>query len=489
MDKIEEFVQETRGLWSDPKLYAEATRDLSKLSDNQWVKKYGNFIRNDQKLALGWEQSKIEKNTKPLPERLRRSFGDDKFEPSESRKNAVYRNEYSDIPREEFERQLSNMKTLYDDEVRARQYEADRMVRAKEVKNLPWYANLAASDYSKARYIDDPSTSILGGREFNPYASESQKEIRDVILGATAGALDFMPATGATYGGGIWAGPLVRAARDVIHQDEKYKPQGNIASSIFTDVAGNAATDILPTAILRKLEKGGRNAGKAGNWIGDAYYTKNLNNEIAINNEARQLGREAVERLEKTESTGAAFGGKQLENDLRRIPESEYKTLVEQEIKNGATPLAALRRVEFKYKTNESAPMRELNEKLAERGTLRKSETATDLQKRDILRPELTPGQEWLELGFRKLGPVGSGVVKAFEPGKSRDVDNLEALKEWYKANYIRDWENGYIPNYKPGSPLWEAFKEYDPEKAKEVEAQFTVNDVYKKWENLGGEL
>lgn len=489
MDKIEEFVLETRGLWSDPKLYAEATRDLSKLSDNQWVKKYGNFIRNDQKLALGWEQSKIEKNAKPLPERLRKSFGDDKFQPSESRKNAVYRNEYSDIPRDEFERQLSNMKILYDDEVRARQYEADRMKRAKEVKELGWFKDLIASDYSKARYIDDPSTSILGGRDFNPYDSESQKELRDVALGATAGALDFMPSIGANGYLGIWGGPVIRGVRDVLHTDEKYKPQGNIASSIFTDAAGNAATDILPTAILRKLEKGGRNAGRVGKWIGDAYYTKNLNNEIALNNEARQLGREAVERLEKTESTGSAFGGKQLENDLRRIPESEYKTLVEQEIKNGSTPLAALRRVEHKYQMYESAPVRELNENLADRGLLRKSETATELQKKDILRPELTPGQEWAELAFRKLGPVGPGVVKAVEPGKKRDVDNQAAMKEWYKSNYARDWDNGYIPNYKPGDPLWEAFKEYDPEKAREVEAKFNVNEVYKKWENLGGEL
>ena len=369
------------------------------------------------------------------------------------------------------------------DEIRDRQYEADRMKRAKEVKELPFWKNLIASDYSKARYIDDPSTSILGGREFNPYDSESQKELRDVALGATAAALDFMPSIGANAYGGIWAGPAIRGVRDVLHTDEKYKPQGNIASSIFTDAAGNAATDILPTAILRKLEKGGKNAGRVGNWVGDAYYTKNLNNEIAINNEARQLGREAVERLEKTESTGSAFGGKQLENDIRRLPESEYKTLVEQEIKDGSTPLAALRKVEYKYQRNESAPVRELNEKLADRGLLRKSETATELQKKDILRPELTPGQEWAELAFRKLGPVGPGVVKAVEPGKKRDVDNLESMKEWYKANYARDWDNGFIPNYKPGSPLWEAFKEYNPEKAKEVEDQFDVNEVYKKWE------
>jgi hypothetical protein len=376
-----------------------------------------------------------------------------------------FREKHPEISEEDIVAWFNKTNQYREDELKAKRYEYDRMKRAEEVKNMSPITSMFVSDYSKKRYIDDPSTSILGGSQFNPYSSEGQKEIRDQLLGASAGVADFIPGFG-----GVVAGPVIRSGRDVAHMDEKYKPEENILTNFTKDVAFNAGVEYLPTAVLRKLGKAERGAS-ASNWIGDAYYTKNLDKELATNQKARNLAQEALSRQEEKAMTGTSLGEKELWNDIRRLPDSEFKKLVEAELAKGKRPSAALNSVEFNYKTYESAPIRELNEKLAQRGNLYTSnETSTDLIRRDILRPELSVGQDWARFAMGLSDQVGPGLVKMTGLGKTREVNADEALKEWYKSNYTRDWAMGFSPHYKPADPLWEAFKETYPERAAKIE-------------------
>lgn len=372
-----------------------------------------------------------------------------------------FREKHPDISEEDIVAWFNKTNQYKEDELKARQYEADRMKRAKEVKDLNFVVDALVSDYSKKRYIDDPTTSVLGGRQFNPYSSEGQKEIRDQILGATAAATDFVPGLG-----GVLTGPVIRAGRDALHQDEKYKPEGTPVSNFIKDVGFNAGVEYLPTAVLRKLTRAEKGGSKTSSFFGDAYYNSVIDEELAVNREARNLAQEA---LKKKEFNGLAE--KDLWNDVRRLPDSEFKTLVEAELAKGKRPSSALREVENKYQTFESEPIRELNEKLAERGALYTSnETSTPLIRKDILKPELTPLQDWMRVAMRGGSKVGPGVVKAVGAGKTREVNSDEALKEWYKSNYTRDWAMGFAPHYKEGDALWEAFKETYPERAAKIE-------------------
>lgn len=460
MNEIDKFLIGSRD-YMDNNLYRNAVKDSEILTKKEWVDKYSPLIRNDENLALDWVQSGLEESTKSLDERLRKVFGDDGFNPSDARKKAIYRDKFSDVPLDQFNEHLKNMKNYYDDEVKARQYEADRMKRAKEVKDLNFVVDALVSDYSKKRYIDDPTTSVLGGREFNPYSSEGQKEIRDQILGATAGAADFAPGLG-----GVLTGPVIRAGRDALHQDEKYKPEDAPGSNLIKDIGFNAGVEYLPTAVLRKITKAEKSGSKTSSFFGDPYYNSVIDEELAVNREARNLAQEA---LKKKEFNGLAE--KDLWNDVRRLPDSEFKSLVEEELANGKRPSAALREVEFKYKTFESEPIRELNEKLAERGSLYTSNnTSTPLIRKDILKPELSPLQDWMRVIMRGGSNVGPGSVKALGVGKERDVNSDKAMKEWYKSNYTRDWAMGFAPRYREGDPLWEAFKETYPERAAKIE-------------------
>ena len=372
-----------------------------------------------------------------------------------------FREKHPDISEEDIVAWFNKTNQYKEDELKARQYEADRMKRAKEVKDLNFVVDALVSDYSKKRYIDDPTTSVLGGRQFNPYSSEGHKEIRDQILGATAAATDFVPGLG-----GVLTGPVIRAGRDALHNDEKYKPEGTPVSNFIKDVGFNAGVEYLPTAVHRKLTRAEKGGSKTSSFFGDAYYNSVIDEELAVNREARNLAQEA---LKKKEFNGLAE--KDLWNDIRRLPDSEFKTLVEAELAKGKRPSAALNQVEFKYKTFESEPVRELNEKLAERGSLYTSNnTSTPLIRKDVLKPELTPLQDWMRVAMRGGSKVGPGAVKAVGAGKAREVNSDEALKEWYKSNYARDWAMDFAPHYKEGDPLWEAFKESYPERAAKIE-------------------
>lgn len=134
-------------------------------------------------------------------------------------------------------------KKFYEDEARK---EGEKNLRKKEVKDWGFFQNLLASDYSKQRYIDDPNASLFGKQgKFNPYTSQGQEELRDVIFGGTGAVADLLPGAGAVVG------PFVRTARDISHKvtDSPYqKDYEQIGIDFGKDMSANLGAWLLSNA-------------------------------------------------------------------------------------------------------------------------------------------------------------------------------------------------------------------------------------------------
>lgn len=265
MEDIEKFLEETSDYWNDNKLYNQAVTDASKLAPDVWVRKYKDTIESNPDIALDFYNSKLLTKTKSLPERLRSSFGNHKFAPSDSWKQAVYQSEYEDVPREEFEKVLSNMRKYYEDEERYQDSIAGIKRRTEEVRgeartpegrldkerNWGFIRNLLSSDYAKERYIHEPETAIIGYEAPNLGEASETRTAAIADLGAgTAGAItDFIPPA-------WWAGPLIRGARDAVYYgtDSPYaKSEQDIIKSIGADFAINRGAKFFDNA--RKAQK------------------------------------------------------------------------------------------------------------------------------------------------------------------------------------------------------------------------------------------
>lgn len=213
---------------------------------------------------------------------------------------------------------------------RAKEYQEGRARRKKEIESAGfWSPWTLASEYSKQRYIDDPDASIFGKEgSFNPYSSEGQNELRDVILGGTGVVADALPGVG-----GIVVGPIVRTGRDVYHKaaDDKYQKDWNdIAFDAGTDLMFNAGTDWLPTAILNKTSKMGKGSTKSvGGKIADAAYDASKIIELD------KADKELFESLDKLGARGIDNAGnaavnlldqREIQKKIARLPESALKT-------------------------------------------------------------------------------------------------------------------------------------------------------------------
>lgn len=241
-----------------PEEYNNALDDLKALDNDSWAKKYDSLFSEK---AAGWNE--LRNKYKPLPERMTAAFGtsDSKnpFVLPKALLADMYDKDFADVPREKFDETVANMSKYWEDEKRAREYNASRKRREKEINDAniisPWSL---ASEYSKQRYIDDPNASIFGKEgKFNPYSKEGQDEIRDVSLGLFGAALDAVPGVG-----GVVGGPAVRLARDIYHSesDSPYKKDlETIGKNALTDVGFNVGTNYLPTAILRRGNRVGKN--------------------------------------------------------------------------------------------------------------------------------------------------------------------------------------------------------------------------------------
>lgn len=327
-----------------------------------------------------------------------------------------------------------NKTNKYRDEYNAeRVAEGEKIERTKEIKNLNPILAALTSDYSKQRYIDDPTTSVLGGFKFNPLSSEGHREARDVALGLIGGGADFVPGWG-----GIVAGPIVRGVRDALHTNEKYKPEGNIISNVLWDLGSNVSVDFLPTAVLRKISKGSKSAGKITNMINDALRSSELSQE-------KEAIRSGVETLENAYVNN--MNPVELYNLTHNIPDSEFKSKILADVSKGTNVRKAIEDAVGDF----SAGL-ETKSVAKKRLSINKDDMPkfyTEFERREALRPELNKLQKALVVGDKGVKKYGPGLVKiSFNPEVKieRDKKEFNDSVDRIINNYSMLWSKNKTP-------------------------------------------
>lgn len=356
-----------------------------------------------------------------------------------------------------------------EDYIKEGEYRRARNERIKEVRNLPWYKDVLTSDYSKQRYIDDPTTSILGGSQFNPYSSEGQSEIRDMLLGGVAGAADVIPTPYLTH---LWLGPAIRTGRDVQHEvnDEAYKPEEttllDYAKRFGSDLGTNIAFEYTPNWLARGAGRLNKGAGKEINkYIAQPYNAYKLAEEESLIKNSY----DTVDKLLKSDRTPL-----EMYNEIKALPESEYKQslLSNIDLQRGSIPSQIVSQqknwLQQLNPNTQQAFALARNNGLNVR-TVGPTAKPSDFFLRKATAPTLNKGQFIISKLMAGGGKVGVPATKPLVRPDVDVTDNDRHQIEWFKDNYARDWKLGFVPEYNEADPKWKAFEELYPEQAEEI--------------------
>jgi len=456
IDKIQDFVN--NNLFADvpTDTYNKILDDSENMDLHSFVQKWDEFLYNN---SDGW--NKVKPKTEELSKRISDAFKDDKFNPSEGKREELYKEKFSDVPREQFNTTLSNMKNYYEDEVKAREYEAGKARRAKEVKD-DWglVRNILASDYEKQRYIEDPESALFG-KEAGDDILQKGEAISDLSYGVAGAAGDVIPGLGALVG------PGVRAMRDVQHKvtGSPYQKEGeDIVSDVISDAAINLGTEYLPTALVRRGARGGKNVSKTRGFLMDVSDEMKQNARTVQNLKAEQMFDVIADNANDVRA---------LETIVERMPDSDIKVDLNSIIKKeDFKPNDILSYMdEYKNAKIEGVGAYKTDPKTGAVTVRKKSEgylgdSAFDYFKKEEqlkTRPK-SATRSFLAKAAGDWGPAAQTFVKEADTAKGRskkaEIDE-EKVKDWYKANYSRDWELDFKPKKKDGDPKWEAYKEW----------------------------
>lgn len=195
-----------------------------------------------------------------------------------------------------------------------REAAAARKKREQEVKDWGW-RDFVASDYEKQRYVDDPKSALFG--EQAPDLGEAPETrwgaAGDLATGIAAGAADVAPLP---FGAQIWAGPAIRAARDVSH-----KVSGSPYQKELTTIGGDIVKDMgfnLGAAFLANAKRGARITALASDpRVGQA---------LALADESKNIKEGAESVVKELYKDGKfAVDDVALYKAVNEMPESELK--------------------------------------------------------------------------------------------------------------------------------------------------------------------
>ena len=469
MEDLQKFLRNNKNRLTDDE-FQSMYADSYDMPMDEFTEKYDTVLKEK---GVGW--SKIRKpKAASVQERIRKEFGDDAFIVPENFRRDVWEEKFQDIPYEKFSENIDKMRQYYEDNKKAREYEAGKQRREKEVKEWPWTKQILASEYEKERYINEPEAALFG-KEATPITKDllgKGEAISDVIYGGAGAVGDIIPGIGTVLG------PAARAARDVQHKasGSKYqKDWGDIGSDLVSDAVINLGTEYLPTAIVNRAKRVGKNASKLSDIGTDI--------KLEMDLQGRKAANEVIENNFDVVSN-AAENAKTFDLLLEKLPESDIKRdLVAIRNQPGFNKSKVNDYID-QYKDAKKATQsnNEMFGYKEEKGNIVPTErsegylgpNAYDFFKTQERNKEIT--KRGLKSGLAavgsKAGPIGGGLVKEAKTavGRGTDVEMTpEVQKEWYKKNYTRDWMLGFTPDYKEGDPKWEAFEEEFPERAAEV--------------------
>lgn len=466
---IEDFLEETAEQW-DKKSFKEANDDLSRLSNDAWIRKWGPSIMSNKNMVADFYNLK---NFKPLPERLTSAFKEFKFAPSDAWKQQIYQSEFTDVPRDEFERVLSNMKKYYEEEIAKQDSIKARKDREQEIKKWPLWKDVLASDYAKQRYIEEPETALIG--EQAPALGKASNTRwgagADLAAGTVAAAADFVPSA-------WWLGPAIRTGRDIGYSvsDSKYaKDPGDWFTERVADAGINLGARFLANA---------RRGQRIANEMTNPEVARTLNADAAT---------DAInESLTKVNSVSLnAMNDKELINTIKDLPETSFKSdllaaisTAEENLGRPVNRQAVLDAVnKYRVETNPAIQdaARGIREGkvvvVGEQGPYGKN-ASTYLKDVAQTTPyeQLSKPQQASYLYNKLVGKVNKGALgqvgvqtAANLQGRGHSEvtydksEEFERLKEYYKQTRGEDWLKygpAFAPKQEEGSPAWEAYKE-----------------------------
>ena len=437
----------------------ELLNSLAQMNTDDWEQKH----RRDLRKIMGYAD--IEKNTLPLRDRARGEF-----------------DTYVDNPEWYIKGKAAKLGVNVNDLKKAlgeleeeRKWNEGRARRAKEV-NDEFIWNFAPKS-SQQRYIDDPNATIFGKEgKYNPYSTEGQDDLRDVMLGVAGTVGDFIPGYGAAVG------PIARTIRneELIRTKSKYAPSLADAGKEFLNDAGTFGA----AAWLQNFRQGKRMAAGAEKSIpGLEKVTKNaaltnnldetskaLDNIIYKNVDTYDDLTKAVENMPDN-SIKADLQSKIGKFTNVGDPKAEKLFVLESKrdaINHQKNLLTTLDREPGGYVLRNKDDVKYIvKETGGNANDVKKAldETTTIRQK-----VRQTPtigkiGQVFRDVALPVYGGLEQGLAKnAATLYKAGPEDRDRAQVDWYKQNYARDWEMGFVPKGKDNEPVMRAYREWQAE-------------------------
>lgn len=456
MTEFEFLDQNTYNL--TPAEYNQALEDLEKLDNESWAKTYDKLFSEK---TTGWNE--FRNKYTPLPERFVKAFGtsdtENPFDKPKALLDDMYEKDFTDMPRDKFEETRSNMMKYWEDEKRAREYEASKKKREKEVKEWPLWKDVLASEYAKQRYINEPEKSVFSdeGDWYN-----KGEDVSDLIYGGAGAVADVIP------GYGAFLGPAVRAGRDIQHKvtDSQYQKEwSDIGQDALSDAAINFGVEYMPTAILNRGRRAGKNIGKSDEVFSDyaaemSFAQRQQANDAAFEYLNKNLDMFADARVAQIRVN--SMPESDIKNDMLKLVNSDKYSKREVERYMDAYRKANENGIDaYKYvKSNSNVrPNKNIKTDNLGENTIDFFKSKERLQ--GLPESKLRSGVAKVMINYM---PAGQTVVKEIDTAKGRgsqpEVDD-KLTKDWYKQNYERDWQMGFKPNEKEGDLLWEAYKEW----------------------------
>ena len=348
-----------------------------------------------------------------------------------------------------------------------RDREEGKARRAKEIKDAPWYSPLrwATSDYAKQRYINEPEASLFGKEGTEGKWWQRGEDISDLAFGAAGAVADMLPGVGSQF-----VGPAIRTGRDIRHavNDDQYqKSAGQIASDFGTDVAFNLGTTLLPTALLNRPKKAGKSASK-----GDRYL-REVGEQVAAD-ETKKATNEGLKTL-NTDEMFKGLSDKELEGRIKDLPDGPMKTdlMNTWEQTKSMTPNKRQAAVSEHLAEWESVA-KDVPEgaMFTKEGNIKKNKADywNDKPTKDFVEQQAKAATapksvRWAAKGAETFAKVGEPAVKVGKTIQGRGSKPEERADiDWYKENYSRDWDAGFVPHGREDEPMMKAYREWQKE-------------------------
>lgn len=358
-----------------------------------------------------------------------------------------------------------------------REDEAGRIRRSREVREewVPWknpLTWLGASEYERERYIRDPESAIFGKESDINLSNIHQKgeAISDLAYGSAGAVGDLIP------GAGGLLGPTARAARDVQHvaSDSKYqKGVGSMTGSAIADyVLSLGAWKIANARKAARMEGTGRDP-----MVQHVLDAEKMKKNVAegINKFDEKMPYTQTEWNKLLES----IPDSPLKRDLMAANASMASPVERAAIVSNyekqlqyATPELARAAIDTDFLLRNSNPsLKNMPKNSAQSEliqTIAKVEPLSNRQKIGLLAAKAIE-----QYNKRAPGQIAVQTLSTASGKKSGDLEDkyksydFNTAKAWYKKEYKRDFDLGFVPREGDDPAKIAAYEEYLKEKNK----------------------